>query len=188
MKNRAAHSLHAGLCVGLLVGLLSGAQIAHSDDKGHLLVADPAAEKLYVYSIPELELEAEFNEIRLVEHSGFLPLKGDRVLFVHEKETAHDHEEECEEEGEENGHDNKGEGADVILLPRQRKETFEAGLHEIQHCLQTIVLGVDLRETTTSSDQQNDEVIRNNAERAKRLILKLRDHWPAITADANIHT
>ncbi len=54
--------LGIGVCV--LLALLYGARIAQADNAGHLLVADPAAAKLYVYSVPALELEAEFSEIR----------------------------------------------------------------------------------------------------------------------------
>lgn len=63
------------------------------------MVADPAAERLYVYRLPELEPVAEFSGIRMATHPGFLPLQGDRVLFVHEAASDHEH------DGEEGGND-----------------------------------------------------------------------------------
>lgn len=65
--------------------LLSAATTAWAGKDGYLIVADPVAEKLYVYHLPTLELAAEFEGLRLGTHAGFLPLKGDRVLFVHEE-------------------------------------------------------------------------------------------------------
>lgn len=95
--------------------VLCGAAPTLANDDGRLVVADPAAEKLYVYSLPDLDLQAEFGDLRLAEHAGFLSLKGDRVLFVHERETDHEHSDEGEEEaGEEDretdGHDHDDEG------------------------------------------------------------------------------
>ena len=59
-------------------------------DDGQLIVADPAAEKLYVYELPGLTLQAEFDHIRMAPQAGFLPLKGDRLLFINEELTAPD--------------------------------------------------------------------------------------------------
>lgn len=109
MQSISFSRLSIGVCV--LLALLYGARIAQADNAGHLLVADPAAAKLYVYSVPALELEAEFSEIRVAEHSGFLPISGGRVLFVNEKETEHDHDDEGDE-GDDAGDHDEEEGDD----------------------------------------------------------------------------
>lgn len=72
-----------GLMLTALCALgLSAAQEAGSD--GHLLVADPQAAVLYVYALPELAQVATFENVKLGEHAGFLPLPDGRVLFVDE--------------------------------------------------------------------------------------------------------
>jgi hypothetical protein len=55
-----------------------------AEGDGHLVVADIAAERLYVYSVPTLDLIAELSGLKVSEHAGFLPLPDGRLLFVDE--------------------------------------------------------------------------------------------------------
>ena len=63
---------------------------ALAQNDGQLIVADPAAEKLYVYELPSLTLQAEFDNIRMAPQAGFLPLKGERLIFINEEAVPQD--------------------------------------------------------------------------------------------------
>jgi hypothetical protein len=52
---------------------------------GHLLVADTAAEKVYIYRLPELELTGQLDDVKLGAHAGIVGLPDGRVLFVDDK-------------------------------------------------------------------------------------------------------
>lgn len=77
-----------GLRWGLwaLAVLVAGAGIAGgaplTADVGRLVVADTAAERLFVYSVPDLNLLATFEGIRLDAHSGTIALSDGRLLLV----------------------------------------------------------------------------------------------------------
>jgi YVTN family beta-propeller protein len=76
--------------IALLI-LLAGAFVAacgsdeavattHADT--HLLIADPAASRLYVYEVPAHKPIAEFEDVAPNTHVGFVALPDGRVLFV----------------------------------------------------------------------------------------------------------
>jgi hypothetical protein len=117
MKRCASASLASLTWWISIIGLSSllvavgGVSAAWANRSGQLVVADPVAEKLYVYRLSDLELVAEFNEIRMATHPGFLPLKGDRVLFIREEPSEHEHDDDGDENGE-HGHDHGENGED----------------------------------------------------------------------------
>ena len=49
---------------------------------GHLVVADNAAQTLYVYALADFSLVAEIPQVVINDHAGFLPLPDGRLLFV----------------------------------------------------------------------------------------------------------
>lgn len=55
---------------------------AVTTDGTRLVVADPDQDRIYVYGVPDLELLATLQELRVDTHAGFLPLDDGRVLFV----------------------------------------------------------------------------------------------------------
>jgi hypothetical protein len=66
--------------------LIAGASVAGgaplAADLGRLVVADPAAERLFVYAVPGFDLLATFEDVRLDLHSGTIPLPDGRLLLV----------------------------------------------------------------------------------------------------------
>ena len=50
--------------------------------EGTLYVADPAAQALYAYALPDLTLAATLNGVEMNTHAGFLPLPDGRLLLV----------------------------------------------------------------------------------------------------------
>lgn len=71
----------------LLLVALSGPELGRglaADGEGRLVVADIAAERLYVYTVPALDLVAELPGLKLSEHAGFLPLPDGRLMFIDE--------------------------------------------------------------------------------------------------------
>jgi len=52
---------------------------------GQLLASDTAAQRLYIYRLPELELIGQFDEMVLGAHAGVVALPDGRVLFVDDK-------------------------------------------------------------------------------------------------------
>jgi hypothetical protein len=51
---------------------------------GHLVVADPAAERLYRFRLNDLALDAEWEGMTVNAHAGFLTLPDGRLLFIDE--------------------------------------------------------------------------------------------------------
>ena len=90
MRYRSIISLQSFIISWSVAFLFLWALPALAQNDGQLIVADPAAEKLYVYELPELTLQAEFDHIRMAPQAGFLPLKGERLLFINEESTAPD--------------------------------------------------------------------------------------------------
>lgn len=50
--------------------------------EARLVIADPDASKLYVYSVPELQQLAVLDDVAFADHAGFVPLDDGRVLFA----------------------------------------------------------------------------------------------------------
>jgi len=75
MKRKLFPSLWQKILIGFggLLCLSLSPSSASAKDNGHLVVADPAAEKLYIYGLPDFELEAEFEEIRMGPMPDFSP-------------------------------------------------------------------------------------------------------------------
>lgn len=76
------HPLRTAVLTLFMVHLSAAQEVG---PEGHLLVADPQAEVLHVYALPSLELLTTFEEVKLGEHAGLLPLPDGRVLFVDER-------------------------------------------------------------------------------------------------------
>lgn len=51
-------------------------------DNDRLIVADYEGSTIYVYSVPEYELLATLEDVRMEDHAGFLPLDDGRILFA----------------------------------------------------------------------------------------------------------
>ena len=83
---------------------------------GQLIVADPAAEKLYVYELPSLTLQAEFDNIHMVPQAGFLPLKGERIIFINEEAAPPDEHEGEDEHGHADTHSEASPSGEMIML------------------------------------------------------------------------
>jgi hypothetical protein len=69
-----------------LAALIVGASVAGgaplAADVGRLVVADPAAERLFVYTVPDFDLLATFEGVRLDLHSGTIALPDGRLLLA----------------------------------------------------------------------------------------------------------
>lgn len=89
---------------------------ALAQNDGQLIVADPAAEKLYVYELPALTLQAEFDSIRMAPQAGFLPLKGERLLFINEEAASHDEHGHQDESGHDDTHSEASTSGEMIML------------------------------------------------------------------------
>ena len=83
---------------------------------GQLIVADPAAEKLYVYELPALTLQAEFDNIRMAPQAGFLPLKGERLLFINEEAAPHDEHGHQDKSGHDDTHSEASTSGEMVML------------------------------------------------------------------------
>jgi hypothetical protein len=87
-RSRALAVLAAFLAILAVVGggTVGGVTTAAAQaGGGQLLVADPAAQKLYVYRLPDLDLIGQFDDIALGAHAGTVALPDGRVLFVDDK-------------------------------------------------------------------------------------------------------
>jgi hypothetical protein len=103
------HSLYRSWsCVCCVVAAFSWLLItpksSWADNEGHLVVADSAAGKLYVYMLPALTLAATFDNLRIANEPGFISLYGKRVVFINESGGgghSHDHDDEGDDEAAE---------------------------------------------------------------------------------------
>lgn len=69
----------------LLAGVATiGPALAQDGPASHLLVGDTAADRLYVYSVPEFDLVADLAGIRVGSHSGIIALPDGRALIPDE--------------------------------------------------------------------------------------------------------
>jgi len=64
---------------------LAPATPATPDGKGFLLVADPQAERIYSYRLPELALAGQLEGVKFGVHNGALALADGRILFTDDK-------------------------------------------------------------------------------------------------------
>jgi hypothetical protein len=79
MKRRSL--LHASL---LATAAFAAPAFAQDGPASHLLVGDTAADRLYVYSVPEFDLLADLAGIRVGAHSGIIALPDGRALIPDE--------------------------------------------------------------------------------------------------------
>ncbi len=80
--HRPAALVAAGAMAFALAGPAAGQEAAAP---ASLVVADPAAAHVYVYSVPGFALAADFDNIVLGSHAGTIPLPDGRLLFGDEK-------------------------------------------------------------------------------------------------------
>lgn len=66
---------------GLSLLLAATASVEAAGPSGSLVVADTAAARLYVYSLPDLALTGDFADIKLAAHAGTIPLEDGRLLL-----------------------------------------------------------------------------------------------------------
>lgn len=84
MKHSWVTALRCG--VAALALLAAGSASAQQAPRpAFLLVGDPAAGQLYVYSVPELRLLASFNQITVGAHAGIIALPDGRALIPEEQ-------------------------------------------------------------------------------------------------------
>lgn len=84
-STRAAAALLAGVMVGgVSLGVVPAmpASALEVSTERHLLVADPAAQRLYTYRVSDMQLTGQLDGIELASHVGTVVLPDGRVLFV----------------------------------------------------------------------------------------------------------
>jgi len=72
----------SGELAKLAVEEAAEATVVTSDAATRLIVADPTAGGLYVYSVPDWTPVAEFPDLTLADHPGYIVLTDGRVLFT----------------------------------------------------------------------------------------------------------
>ncbi|MFI6510422.1 hypothetical protein ACIBCT_22690 [Streptosporangium sp. NPDC050855] len=77
-------ALSLGTAAVLALGLVPALPATAASSGSRLVVADAAADRLYVYAVPSHRLLATFTGRTFADHTGMLPLKDGRVLFVDE--------------------------------------------------------------------------------------------------------
>jgi len=79
---RATAALTAAVGAALALSGTTGAQSPAPDvTTGHLLVADPAAAAVYVYSLPSLTLTGQLGDTLFGVHNGAIALEDGRILY-----------------------------------------------------------------------------------------------------------
>ncbi|MBX3030539.1 MAG: hypothetical protein KF809_10285 [Chloroflexi bacterium] len=78
---RATAALAAVLGAALALPGAAGAQGPATEGVGHLLVADPAATSIHVYSLPDLVLTGQLDDTLFGVHNGALVLEDGRVIY-----------------------------------------------------------------------------------------------------------